>query len=163
VSDKCDKIFKHKTKTTMKLSKAVIKEVKRMIAYYRYAYLKQYETLIKVFRVRWDEERVEVYLNQLDEVLSNTTNQTILITNLFDKHNFDKHKDLLLLVGIKCHAKNGLGKIALQDDGTLFIYHNKPAKVNKNLVEIEKNRNTYFLVEGNRAKQCDSKPTAVQY
>lgn len=142
----------------MKLSQDVIKEIRKVINYYRYGDLKKNETLIKVFKARWDDDKLEVYINQLDEVLTNPTNQSITITKLCEKHNFDKHKDLILIVGIKCDTKNGIGKIALRGDGTLFIYYNKPAKVNKNLVMIENTRNTYLQVEGSRAEQCETKP-----
>lgn len=133
----------------MKLSKATISEIKKVLAYYRYGHLKNNEFLLKVFRVRWDSERKEVFLNQLEEVVVlGEQNITRVNTLLITKHLIGS-TELRAIVAI-----NRSGKIVNKGNGDLWITHNTNAKFNENLVMTT----TTIIAVGSRAEQSETKP-----
>ncbi len=136
----------------MKLSKAVIQELKSVIKYYKYLHLKSNEVLIKVFTVRWDTETLEVYLNQKNEKLASIETMNKFLIGLLNSVELANCPYLLVAVAI-----NRKGNIVVKDDGELALFHTKPKNIHSELVQ---KLNT--SVAGGRAEQNESVPYSTK-
>jgi hypothetical protein len=136
----------------MKLSKAVIQELKSVIKYYKYLHLKENEVIIKVFTVRWDTETCEVYLNQKNEKLASIETMNKFLIGLLNSVELKNCPYLLVAVAI-----NRKGNIVLNNNGELALFHTKPKNIHPELVE-----RTNISTTGGRAEQNENIPYSTK-
>jgi hypothetical protein len=136
----------------MKLSQAVIKELKSVIKYYKYLHLKNNEVLIKVFTVRWDTETLEVYLNQKNEKLASIETMNRFLRGLLNSVELASCPYLLVAVAI-----DRKGNIKIDSNGELALFHTKPKNIHPELVE-----KTNVSTTGGRAEQSENAPYSTK-
>jgi hypothetical protein len=136
----------------MKLSKAVILELKSVIKYYKYLHLKENEVIIKVFTVRWDTETCEVYLNQKNEKLASYETLNKFLIGLVSSVELKNCPYLLVAVAI-----NRKGNIVIKDNGELALFHTQPKNIHSELVQKPN-----VSVTGGRAEQNESVPYSTK-